>query len=332
MTRPKWAALLPELLTRIGQYAVQQTAWGTWGTPKLVQATRFAAVCRTFRAAVLASNFWDLEPPVMLHWRLGTVPVSAGCLLSHWAPQFRFVSLTGQHEWPDHPAQPRIARARRSVEGREVHITVDTSQQLADARVLTTCLTIADQLGLCSKVRIVCRDMSPAEVQLLAALRVTHLYLSCSAGFVLDALPAAGSTEVNVQYHPLQSLTGPPLELAWHAMMAASASFFRFASPVSVQGYCSQGPMTSYVEVCSNRSYWMPRSSSLAWQDVHAGHDGWQSVSPPADPPDAMHWRGTHERWSHYARGPEPSAQHVWQFGPGRWQKEMFGKATIGTA
>ena len=213
--------------------------------------------------------------------------------------------------------QPKPAMPRGLEAWRLVSINVDS------AEVLTSCLAVVPSMGPISRLVLHVEALTPAQVQLLAGLeQVTELWLRCSSGFCLDALPATSSTDV--QFQPaevferqmvllesgafgrgevLQDLLTsssladlPPLTISWQAMVASRASEFTFQGPVIVTGYIAQPFPAVHVKVCHEPGTDV-LVTGLPWEDMRAACDGWQAVahcSPTVGHPKA------------FARGHEP--------------------------
>lgn len=275
MATPDWAALPPELLTRIGRFALQQAG----GENQLTQAARFASVCKAFRAATCAQDCW--LPDLELLWCVWGTPISAGCLLARWAPFFQGMWLDGLEGSSYLPAQPKLL-PRADARGRSIFVTVREPQQQGNVRVLTDCLTLAHHFGASAASRIHCHGMGPGDLQLLAGLRTKSLQLYCSSGLTLDALPADDRILVSIRIRAAKSELAAPMRVSWAVMTAASSSSFQiFEGVLVVSGYSPEPQPAAYVEVCISNADDAASVQGLPLADMRAGVDGWRSSQWP---------------------------------------------------
>lgn len=221
---------------------------------QLMVAVRFASVCRAFRAAAHNPALWAHGSQLELHWVV-TGAVSSCSLISHWVPCFRRVHLWGAQR-NEHPSA-YLDNLDRERDAEEVFIGVGSRQRQGDVLILETCLGIAHQRSHIPMLTLFCSWMSPAEVQLLAGLRVARLRIRVSSGFTLDALPAATSTELVFCWRHSRTPGADErlLELTWEAMTAARTSSFHFrggsgrGGHTVVKGYAAHDPGATCIAV-----------------------------------------------------------------------------------
>ena len=241
------------------------------GTHQLRQAVHFASVCQDFRAAALAPGFWTPAPQLRLHWTLAGTAVSR--LLSAWAPCFQSVVLHGAYHGGKRSPGAFLTLNRLEHDVRRVFIWVVTSQQQGDAHVLTTCLTLAHNVGADS-LRVVCDAMSPADVQLLAGLRPAALLLICYSSFHLFAMPAIGETRAIFMGATLRRpAPSTPFHVSWQAMTAARCSKFIFKAPAAVHNYSGEPLRNNSVQVDMGKRHLV---QGLPLEAMRASRDGWR--------------------------------------------------------
>ena len=136
----------------------------------------------------------------------------------------------------------------------------------------------------------------PEQAQLLARLRLDQLRLDCDSEFVLDALPAARRSELNLRYEgfweasdkhhrdnatPLAQLPSHlqdklehSQQISWQALTAARTSVVLFDGPAVVRSYDSR-PLAGCIEVTVGLEDLM-YVRGLPWADMEAGLDGWR--------------------------------------------------------
>ena len=138
-------------------------------------------------------------------------------------------------------------------------MSVSGSQLHGDVHVLTTCLTILQQLGPIESLDMVCHKLSRAEVQLLAGLRIRNLRLAIFTGCQLHALPATDTTVVQYvrNWFLAPDRVGLFLDVTWAAMTSARTSTSASTAPPWSRGTL-RSPVWLLVSGCATRVALMP--------------------------------------------------------------------------